>query len=225
MKKTWMWAFVVAAVLVATAWASTKMRDLIITSSTIDSSPVGATTPSTGNFTTLKLNGSGPAGHTLVGNGTSYVDSFGAVLVSSVDSTTLTGDVSSTTLYAIPSGQAGNYMVTCYAVLTNLEGNNSPIVPQCNLNWVDEDTGATEPVYPNPTTTPLVITQAGGSGSGIPGATGIPGLTVPSNSGSVIVRAAASSNLSYSLTGYDTGTGGTGNMQYAVHLRVYYLGQ
>jgi hypothetical protein len=41
---------------------------------TIDLAAIGSTTPSTANFTTLKLNGAAPSGHALVGNGTSYVD-------------------------------------------------------------------------------------------------------------------------------------------------------
>ena len=50
-------ALVVACVLmVGVAWGTTKMRSLIITASIIDSTTIGATTPSTGAFTTLTWN-------------------------------------------------------------------------------------------------------------------------------------------------------------------------
>lgn len=39
----------------------------------INATPVGVGTPSTGNFTMLKLNGAGPANQVLTGNGTSFV--------------------------------------------------------------------------------------------------------------------------------------------------------
>lgn len=45
-----------------------------VQSSLIDSTPIGANSPSTGNFTSLELNSAAPVGHTLVGNGTSYID-------------------------------------------------------------------------------------------------------------------------------------------------------
>lgn len=59
----------IAVTFVGVAFASTKIRDYIITNSQIIASSIDATT--------LKLNGAAPSGHTLVGNGTSYVDTAG----------------------------------------------------------------------------------------------------------------------------------------------------
>jgi hypothetical protein len=63
--------FVAALAMLA---VSTTVSGLAIISSSVDSSPVGATVASTGNFTTLKLGGAGPSNHLMCGNGTSYVD-------------------------------------------------------------------------------------------------------------------------------------------------------
>lgn len=74
-------AFLLAAVFLCSpikkvsATSYTTLFSQWIQGSLIDSTPVGATTPSTGNFTTLALNGAAPSAHTLCGNGSSYVDS------------------------------------------------------------------------------------------------------------------------------------------------------
>jgi hypothetical protein len=52
----------------------TVYRAIHIYASLIDSTPLGSVTPSTVNATTLALNGAAPSGHTLCGNGTSYID-------------------------------------------------------------------------------------------------------------------------------------------------------
>lgn len=52
--------------------SSGSISSLSSSSGAINAS-VGATTANTGNFSTLTLNGAGPVGYTLCGNGTSYV--------------------------------------------------------------------------------------------------------------------------------------------------------
>lgn len=45
-----------------------------LTSSTINSTPIGGSSPAAVNATLYQINGTAPSGHTLCGNGTSYVD-------------------------------------------------------------------------------------------------------------------------------------------------------
>lgn len=68
---------VLALVPVRTVSGQTTYANMIyraITLSKIDSTPIGSTTPASGNFTTLSLSGSAASNHTLCGNGSNYVD-------------------------------------------------------------------------------------------------------------------------------------------------------
>lgn len=65
----------VLALCVSTAWAATRIRDYVITHSTIDSTPIGQSSAAAVNTNALTVNGAAPSGHLLCGDGTKYADS------------------------------------------------------------------------------------------------------------------------------------------------------
>jgi hypothetical protein len=91
----WKALIVFVVMFVGLAWASTKMRSLIITSSTVDSTPIGQTTASTGAFTTLTWSAAQKnclsvscAGGSTYAAGTTYTNSSGAPQYEEVGVTT-----------------------------------------------------------------------------------------------------------------------------------------
>lgn len=133
-------------------------------------------------------------GITTVGNGipTEYA---------TVNSTGNTANISSTTLYAVPSGGAGFYRVSAYLVETTAASTSSTL-PSLTLTWLDE-TGTSQ--------TATIV--SGGSASNTVGTYARGDFTVYSE---------ASQNISYATTGY-TSVGGT-SMAYSVRIRLEYLG-
>lgn len=139
-------AVAVAVILPLLAWGATKMRNVAITFSTIDSTTVGATTPSTGNFTSIKLNGAGPSGHALVGNGVSYVD---------------------TPITAAGTLTCGGSPQTCTRTYTDgsmeVDGPSSLVTGSPNSQVLTISYGVTFTTPPDPTVSPIAAPTGGGS--------------------------------------------------------------
>ena len=124
--------------------------------------------------------------------------SAGPVPAASADSTGNTGNISSTTIYS--SAPAGLYRFTCYVVSTNAA--SSATLPQCSVNFTDKDTGTSETLA--------------ATGTAPTSATG----TV--TSGTKPIYDQGSANIGYSTSSYLAGSGTP--LQYAVHVRLEYLG-
>jgi hypothetical protein len=123
-------------------------------------------------------------------------------IVADVNLTAQTGNIG-TLLYAVPVGGTGQYYVTCYVVLTQA-ATSSSTMPACSLSWNEGDTNVSA----------NLTFFSGGSASNTVGAneTAFPN----------VISARASTNIFYSTTGY--GSVGATPMQYAIHLRLIYLG-
>ena len=65
---------VVGLAVMLSAWGLTKLTQVAIVNSTIDSTPIGNSSASTVNSSGYRYNGAAPLGHTLVGDGSHYVD-------------------------------------------------------------------------------------------------------------------------------------------------------
>lgn len=114
-----------------------------------------------------------------------------------------------TTLYAVPSGGAGTYTVSCYPVLTRAATTSSTL-PSCIVVWTDKDTGLAESIsVAGPASTANTVGTIG-----ITGGTGL--------AGTVNVQAAASTNISIVTSGY--ATSGATSMQFALHAKAVYVG-
>jgi len=111
-------------------------------------------------------------------------------------------NIGATTLYAIPVGQAGLYRVSAYAVVTQAATTSSTL-PNVGILWTDSDSSVA--LLAN-TVTPTNTANA-------PGAFG---------PGDIVINANAGTNIQFQTSNY--ASSGATPMQYAVHLRVEYLG-
>jgi hypothetical protein len=154
---------------------------------------------------------------TAAGKCTSWAPAAGAVggpvLVQSVDRTGLSADVGNTPAFTTPPG-IGSYLVTCYTVLTTPDATSSTL-PYCYIGYVDGDTGVN-------------AIAAGGTGGNFPLGTTSPGNTISDVSrnsqspNTIYIHTASSSSISYGTAGYTSNVPGT--MQFALHLRIEYIG-
>jgi len=126
-----------------------------------------------------------------------------SVIVGTVDLSAQAAAISSANLYAVPTGGAGSYLVTCYVVLTQAATSTSTL-PVCNVNWTDADTGIAQTAVP--------LTPSGLTGNTI-------GLTGTKSGwlGTQIVQAAAGTTITISTTNY--ASSGVTPMQYALHAK------
>ena len=123
------------------------------------------------------------------------------ILVASVDLTAQAGNIAATTLYAIPSGKAGMYRITYYVVITQAASTSSTLAAT-SVVWNDEDTTISN-------TGAMTGTNASNT----------IGFTIMSNRS---IRCENSTNIQYSSSGY--ASVGATPMQYALHMKVEYLG-
>ena len=114
-----------------------------------------------------------------------------------IDLTAQGANVASATLYAVPSSGAGLYRVSCYVVVTQAATTSSTL-PSCVISWTDTDNSTVQSFTVTPTNTGNALTTL--------------------QQGVVYLDAKASTNITYSTTGY-VSTGAT-PMQYAVHIRL-----
>lgn len=128
-------------------------------------------------------------------------------VVAQDDLTAQGASISTKTLYAVPSTGAGGYRVSCYEVLTQAATTSSTL-PTVNLIWTDKDTGVTKTLGICTATTSNTL-----------GVTA-PAANVLGQSG--IIYATASTNIQYQTSGY--ATSGATSMQYAIHMKVEWVG-
>lgn len=142
--------------------------------------------------TTLDASGKATVynGVALVGNGFPYQ-------VAKVDSTANGANIGSTLLYAVPASGAGIYRLSGYVVLTTKDAVSSTL-PALTVGWTDSETSVS-------TTSGIISTSTNN-------AVGDHGF------GTAFVNAKASTNITYSTSGYVSNTPGV--MLYSVHLRV-----
>lgn len=119
---------------------------------------------------------------------------------------TATGNISSATLYSITASSIGLYRVSCYTVIT-IAATSSSTLPTCSVGWTDADSGASESL--NLTTEPT---------TNVAGTLG----TSATQTGTASLGPKLTSNITYATSGY--ASSGATSMQYAVHLRLEYLG-
>lgn len=141
-------------------------------------------------------------------NGVSTVANGIPAIVAKADATAQSANIGATTLYAVPAGGAGMYRASCYVVFTQAATTSSTL-PNCTVSWKDSDSATTRAVNVTPTlaNNTVGITSAE--------ATNAPAL--------LTVNAAASSTIQYSTANY--ASSGATPMQYAVHVRLEFLGQ
>jgi hypothetical protein len=129
--------------------------------------------------------------------GVSTIGNGAAVEYAGADATAQAANIGTTTLYAVPAGEAGLYRASCYVVLTQA-ATTSSTMPSCSIGWTDANANVAEI---NSVTSTGTNNTAGQYGTG-----------------SVIVNAAAGTNITYSTNGY--ATSGATAMQYAIHIKL-----
>lgn len=160
-----------------------------------------------GNVVTLNDAGSPCAlnkgGAATVANGT-------PAIVAKADQTAQQANIGSTTLYAVPASGAGMYRVSCYLVVTQAATNTSTL-PSCQISFTDNDTSVAG-------LGPYTITGTN-TGNSLGASNSIPALPAAE---SAVLNAKASTNITYDTTGY--ASNGATPMQYAIHVKLEYLG-
>jgi hypothetical protein len=117
----------------------------------------------------------------------------------SADATTQTANVSSTTIYSVPSSSlnSGVYKASCYVVETTA-ATTSSTMPSCAVAWTDNDSGTSESAT-------LTSTSAANTVGTL-------------SQGQQIIDVAANSSVKYLTSAY--ASSGATPMQYAVHFRL-----
>lgn len=156
---------------------------------------------------TLDSLGGIPSSEKGAPSGVATLDSTGHVPVSQVtyasfNSVNDAANIGATTIYAIPTGRAGLYRVSAYAVVTQAATTSSTL-PNVGVLWTDNDSNVALSAN---TVTPTNTANA-------PGAFG---------NGDIVISARDGTNIQFQTSNYAS-VGGT-PMQYAVHLRLEYLG-
>jgi hypothetical protein len=126
----------------------------------------------------------------------------GQLVYASFNAVAQAANIGATTVYAVPVGGAGLYRVSAYAVVTQAATTSSTL-PNVGVLWTDND--ANVALSAN-TVTPTNTANA-------PGAFG---------PGDIVISARGGTNIQFQTSNY--ASSGATPMQYAVHLRVEYLG-
>jgi hypothetical protein len=128
-------------------------------------------------------------------------------VVASANATAQGANIGSTTLYAVPAGSGGMYRASVYLVITQA-ATTSSTMPAGQVAWTDSDTsGAEGPISITNTSTANIVGLPSSSATGL---------------GMLVIYAKAGTNITYSTTGYVSS--GVTPMQYAIHVRLEYLG-
>jgi hypothetical protein len=130
------------------------------------------------------------------------------IIVAVADATAQAANIGTTPLYTVPASGAGMYRLSCYVVLTRAATTSSTL-PGCYVVYTDKDSSVSNGNAQATVTSTgnTVGTTAGSNGTGL---------------GQIVMNAAASSTINYVVTGY-TSVGAT-TMQYAVHIKLEYVG-
>lgn len=111
-------------------------------------------------------------------------------------------NITATTIYAVPAGGAGLYRVSAYAVETQAATTSSTL-PNVGVLWTDSDSNVA--LSANTVTPTNTANAAGAFGPG-----------------DIVISAKGGTNIQFQTSNY--ASSGATPMQYAVHLRVEYLG-
>lgn len=111
-------------------------------------------------------------------------------------------NIGATTVYAVPGDRAGLYRVSAYAVVTQAATTSSTL-PNVGVLWTDNDA--------NVALSANTVTSSNNANA--PGAFG---------NGDAVISARAGTNIQFQTSNY--ASSGATPMQYAVHLRLEYLG-
>lgn len=134
------------------------------------------------------------------------------VLVAKADATAQAANIGSAQLYAVPANGAGMYRVSVYVVVTQAASVSSTM-PNTFLNYNDADTNVA--IAPS-----FFLTNT--STANAVGTTNSLNTVTAQNSGTVIINVKASTNIQYGTTNY--ASSGATPMQYAIHIKLEYLG-
>jgi hypothetical protein len=136
-------------------------------------------------------------------------------VVAVVNSTGLSANVAQTTLYAVPANGTGMYRISAYIVETTAAGTSSTL-PQVLIAWTDNDSSFANTSAPNAWTAINTGNTIGTVGNM---ATNTSAVLAPAG---FVVNAKASTNILYSTSSYFSNPAAA--MQYALHIKVEYLG-
>ena len=116
-------------------------------------------------------------------------------------------NIGATTLYSVPAWGAGLYRASCYVVVTQVPS-TSGTLPACNITFTDADTSVSETFALSNLLmgSPPVLGATGNMGPGLP-----------------VQNVKASTTIQYSTSSY--ASVGATPLQYAIHIRLEYLGQ
>jgi len=120
----------------------------------------------------------------------------------SSDAVNQSANISATTIYAVPAGRGGLYRVSAYGVVTQAATTSSTL-PNIGVLWTDNDTNVA--LLAN-TMTPTNSANALGAFS----------------PGDQVISVREGTNIQFQTSNY--ASSGATPMQYAVHLRVEFLG-
>ena len=132
----------------------------------------------------------------------------GPGVVAKSDLTAQQANVGSTLLYTVPAGQGGTYRISGYAVITQAATTSSTL-PNIQASWTDQDSSAAVSGF-------LAGTNAGNN----VGQSALSGGAVAV--GQAIFNAKAGTNISFQTNSY--ASSGATPMQYAIHVKLEYLG-
>lgn len=126
-------------------------------------------------------------------------------VVQTADLTAQQANVGSTVLYTVPAAGAGMYRINAYAVITQAATTSSQL-PQAVVQATDPDTSVVESIGfgGTPTTNTVGTTNLAGNGA------------------TTILNAKSGTNISISTQLY--ASVGATPMQYAIHVKLEYLG-
>lgn len=130
------------------------------------------------------------------------------VLVAKADQTAQAANIGTTILYAVPPNGTGMYRVSAY-IMTTQAASVSSSLPQVQIQYTDNDTGNQTGFFQ------LTGTQAG---NGV----GFLGAALAQLPFGGVMNCKAGTNINYNTTGY--ASSGVTPMQYAIHIKLEYLG-
>ena len=166
---------------------------------------IGPTNPVAGALCSSCLYTGGPIATV---NNVATVGPGVAAIVAKADQTAQAANIAATTLYAVPAGGAGTYRASCYVVTTQAATTSSTL-PSCQFNFTDNDTNLVE--------VSIVSQNSTANTLGVVGAVAANIVAFP------IFQVRPSTNIQYQTNGY-LSVGAT-PMQYAIHIKLEYLGQ
>jgi hypothetical protein len=178
--------------------------DIIMLSLGAAGNPVALGGLNSGALQNLQLNGP-----VISYNGVNLVANGFPAIVAKADATAQQANIGNTQLYAVPANGAGTYRVSGYVVITQAATTSSTL-PGAQVVYTDNDTNVGS-ITPN-------ITQLNSAGTaGSSSAT-----AAAAQAGAVTFQAKAGTSIQYATSGY--ASSGATPMQYALHIKLEYLG-